>query len=337
MILCSIVIPTYNAGKSICETLDSIELDKKWSNSIEVLVVDDGSIDNTAFLVSEYVDKYSNILYIKKENGGVSSARNYGIREASGKYITFVDADDKLNRKVLEQMISVAEQNNVELVITDYICKQIESGQIFEMRTSIPYETILYEDYIHNEIFKRYFTDNNTGISNVWGKLFSLQTIKNKNIRFNEKMSHGEDWDFCIQYFKSIYSLYSIKSFSYEYKLDGTQSYSKHKKNLAYCLISGHKTLLGLNEKFLHYKMDSFEYVNFMRVFYFQIISYLMLDIKKEKKDEFLKDKSVQNCFAFLGALNTEQLIKADFSRKDKIAFFLLSKGIYRLVIGKIY
>ena len=102
-ILITVIIPAYNAESSINKTIDSI-INQTYKN-IEVIVVDDGSKDSTAIIVESYKD--DRIKLIKKENGGVSSARNLGIRSANGEYIAFCDSDDVWNLDKLEKQIAV--------------------------------------------------------------------------------------------------------------------------------------------------------------------------------------------------------------------------------------
>lgn len=106
--LVSVVIPMFNAEATICETLNSI-LNQTYTN-IEVLIVDDGSTDSSLKLVSEYSDK--RVKVFTKVNGGVSSARNLGIKESRGDYIAFCDSDDVWKIDKLEKQIYYIEKNN---------------------------------------------------------------------------------------------------------------------------------------------------------------------------------------------------------------------------------
>lgn len=92
----STIIPLYNAEKYIARCLDSILAQDMDAGKLEIIVVDDGSTDGGAAIVDRYATKHSDIRLIKQANGGVSSARNRGLKEASGDYVHFVDADDAL-------------------------------------------------------------------------------------------------------------------------------------------------------------------------------------------------------------------------------------------------
>ena len=100
----SIIIPAFNEGKNINKILTSA-LNQTYDN-FEVIVVDDGSQDNTGKICEKYKKKYSNFRYIYKENSGVSDARNLGLKYITGDYVCFWDADDWVEFNYLEKMLS---------------------------------------------------------------------------------------------------------------------------------------------------------------------------------------------------------------------------------------
>ena len=109
--LLSVVIPMYNCAPVIVRCLDSIDYP-----DCEIIVVNDGSRDNGAEVVEQYVATHPHVRLINKPNGGVSSARNLGIQEAIGKYISFIDADDYIVSGGLERIVNLAEEHNADVV-----------------------------------------------------------------------------------------------------------------------------------------------------------------------------------------------------------------------------
>ncbi len=105
-LLISIIIPAYNIENYIVRCLDSL-LNQTYKN-LEVIVVDDGSSDNTGKIIDDYASKYENIKVIHKKNAGVSAARNSGIDVANGDYIGFVDGDDTVDKEMFEVLIDNA-------------------------------------------------------------------------------------------------------------------------------------------------------------------------------------------------------------------------------------
>jgi len=110
----SVVIPTYNNGHTIKRCLDSIL--KQTHENFEVIIVDDGSTDNNAAVIKPYL-KDARFFYLYKANGGVSSARNYGMRVATGDYIQFLDADDDIVPNMFEKTLKAAKDNDADMVV----------------------------------------------------------------------------------------------------------------------------------------------------------------------------------------------------------------------------
>lgn len=111
----SVIVPVYNVERYIEKCINSI-INQTYKN-LEIIIVNDGSTDKSEETILKKMDEDSRIKYIKKQNGGLSSARNVGIKEAVGKYICFVDSDDWIDKKYVETLIYTAEQNNSEMVI----------------------------------------------------------------------------------------------------------------------------------------------------------------------------------------------------------------------------
>ena len=108
-VLVSVVIPTYNSSQFLTDAIESVLV--QTFKDFEILVIDDGSTDDTKRVIIEKFGGVSQVSYIYKENGGVSSARNFGIEKAKGKYIAFLDADDAWIPEKLEKQISALEKN----------------------------------------------------------------------------------------------------------------------------------------------------------------------------------------------------------------------------------
>ena len=106
----SFVIPLYNAGQFISSCLDSIFVVALDKGEYEVIVIDDGSTDGGAEVVKEYAAKHGNLRLIQQENSGASAARNCGIEEARGEFIWFVDADDRIEPKILDTVWQIYQE-----------------------------------------------------------------------------------------------------------------------------------------------------------------------------------------------------------------------------------
>ncbi len=149
----SVIIPAYNAEKYIAETLDSV-VNQTYSD-FEVIIVDDGSKDGTVSIIKQYQGKYpEKIRLIQKENGGPASARNVGIKVATGEYIAFIDADDLWLPRKLEKQISFFESQptQVGLVYTD--------GKKFDDDGTWTLPEHLRHNYIEGRIYKDLLRSN---------------------------------------------------------------------------------------------------------------------------------------------------------------------------------
>lgn len=190
----SVIIPVYNSEKYIEKCLDSI-LNQTIEN-IEIIVVNDKSTDNSKAIIMKYCDEYKNIIFIDKEtNEGVSAARNDALKVATGKYISFIDADDWIESDMLEKLYIEAETNNLDIAICNHFVEN-EDGNNQEIR-----KINLSSDTIFNgmEMTKEVMTAKNNLQGFVWNKIFKLELIKSNKIEFNSELNYLEDLIFNIK------------------------------------------------------------------------------------------------------------------------------------------
>lgn len=116
----SVIVPVYNVEKYLIKSLDSLV--NQTLEDIEIIVVNDGSTDNSKKIIEIYKEKYKNkIKYLEKTNGGLSDARNFGIPHATGEYIAFLDSDDYVELDTYEKMYNKAKEENADMVECDFI------------------------------------------------------------------------------------------------------------------------------------------------------------------------------------------------------------------------
>lgn len=203
----SIVIPVYNTRKYFEECLNSILSNE--SDKFELIIVDDGSTDG----VSEICDKYENnpqIQILHQKNMGVSKARNAGIDLSRGEYITFVDSDDYVASNYIDTILK-ALQTPKDIYFFGGI--NLENGQLCRNREWI----YKYEELVNREII---FHSVLSGQSNEpWDKVFRRDIVFQYKIRFDEKISLGEDIVFTLEYLKYAKSAQLIKNDIYYYRI----------------------------------------------------------------------------------------------------------------------
>lgn len=186
MDLCTVVIPTYNREKYIKRAILSV-VNQEYKN-VQVIVVDDGSTDNTEDIVRRLCLTHKNIVYIKQSNNGVSAARNKGIEFAEGKYISFLDSDDYLKKDYITEQITAIK--NSDSLLSFCGCEYLANNSGIK-RNSYPARGLLI-DYLRNK----------TGIQTA-GFFLRRDYIKNHKILFHEGCSSSEDLEFfckCIFY-----------------------------------------------------------------------------------------------------------------------------------------
>ncbi len=215
----SIIVPVYKVEHFLTECLDSIcaQTFTDW----ELILVDDGSPDNSGIICDDYASKDSRIQVIHKANGGVSSARNVGLDVACGKWVTFIDADDKILPGFLEGLYSpIAAGEQVDFVHGG--CCNMKGGEIISVNQA-------YEYYVGSEpeiVFGRL-----RGLT--VSKLFSLENIKTwpggLSLRFDEKMKIAEDMAFTLDYILTVKRFAFVPETGYCYRMDNANSATKGK------------------------------------------------------------------------------------------------------------
>lgn len=175
----SIIIPVYNCEKYISRCIDSI-LNQTYKN-IEIIAINDGSKDNTKEILNNYAKKYPNIIkHIEQENKGIAKTRNYGIKIATGDYITFIDNDDYLDRDYIEKYVNATENSKFDVVIGGYR-RPDENGKIVQI-----IQLKGCEEWTKMRILT------------PWAKIFKREYILKNNIEFLDT-NIGEDLYFNIQ------------------------------------------------------------------------------------------------------------------------------------------
>lgn len=206
----SIVVPIYNIEKYLEKCLSSIK--SQTYENIEVILVNDGSTDNSEEICILYSNNDSRFSYYKKENGGLSDARNYGLRYVTGEYLIFVDSDDYLEIDAIEKMIKSINDN--DLLIFNYK-KVDENGDILSV-SEFPACQIEINNYIDQSKF--YFKDffaYRYGWE-AWNRMYKVDIIKKYNLQFyDNKKIFAEDIEFNFRYI--IYSKSIIVTDEYIY------------------------------------------------------------------------------------------------------------------------
>lgn len=206
----SVIVPIFNAEKYLHRCIKRI-LAQDYTD-YELLLIDDGSTDNSGTICDEYAIKDNRIRVFHKENGGVSSARNWGLDKAIGEYIMFVDSDDYMLPGMLEVMLSTLESKKADLVV----CGTTETGGGY-------WRPIADVDYSINQLKENFVSLLHTELlSPPWNKIYKKEIIGSN--RFCDDISFGEDLLFNIQYLKKCENISFIKESPFYHEKENENS-----------------------------------------------------------------------------------------------------------------
>ena len=198
----SIVIPVYNGEKYIEETLKYIQASTY--QDYEIILVNDGSKDRSESIISQLAKGDSRIKYYSKENGGIVSARNYGMERASGKFICFVDQDDIVKPQMFELLIADLEQNQADFA-QGGVSQAVEEEKIVakEFPTVLKRGTEEYKNSFGALIIRgTAIAAVNKVDCNIWNKIYRLEFLKENSMKFQKFLDYEDDWLFVIDAMK---------------------------------------------------------------------------------------------------------------------------------------
>ncbi len=300
----SVIVPVYNVYEYIEKCLDSLV--KQTLKDIEIIVVNDGSPDNSQEIIDKYAKKYKNIRSFIKKNGGLSDARNYGIKYAKGEFIAFLDSDDYVKVDMYEKMYAKAKEEDFDMVVCDI--DYLYPDNTLRVSSGINSDT--------KDIKKTYLSIHPA----AWNKIFKKELFNNdvyfkKNVWFEDVefiyrmlpyiKSIGvvkEDFNQYVQRAGSISNTVNMKLYHYIDNMNGVIDFYKERK------------LYNEYQKELEYAYVRYIYATFIR------------SVKKFDYKEYLKavDKAVTN-------------VKEHFPKYRRNKYFYKSlKGLYLVCFNKL-
>ena len=251
MIKLSIVVPVYNVEKYLKKCLDSLV--SQTLKDIEIIVVNDGSKDDSQIIIDDYKKKYSKIIKsFIKENGGLSDARNFGIAKAKGEYIAFLDSDDYVKKDAYEKMYLKAKEKNFDMVVCDFV-------YAYNDHNDLAYSNVKKDIFDRNMIKNLY--------SNIypaaWNKIYRRKVLIDNQILFKKGVWFedvefiyrllpfisnvgvvNEDLIYYVQRDSSITKTYDKRLYDHVNNWDGIldfyrnrQLYNDYKKELEYAYV----------------------------------------------------------------------------------------------------
>ena len=274
----SIVIPAYNCGALIERCVKSI-LNQTFSD-LEVIIVNDGSKDDTAKKCDNLAAQDSRVRVIHNRNKGVSNARNTGINNANGRYIQFVDADDCIKPEMTEMLVDAMEHEDADLVICGYY--KFQDGKMKKIAKG----NFTYE--LKNDPATHFFDLYNSWLINMPGnKLYKKNLIKKK---FNEGMSLGEDLIFNLDYMLGVNKISVMDYCGYEYLfINGESLAGKFNPNKLETSKFLHKRIVDFALNYLKAKESEIKDYAFLQEVRFCISNLMRTDYTKPEKMNYIR------------------------------------------------
>ena len=211
----SVIIPVYNAQDCLPKALQSV-LDQGIED-IEIILINDGSRDNSLSVCNQYAQQDPRIRVLDQANGGPGAARNTGLKEARGEYISFVDSDDALLPGSYKRLLHAAQQNQADIVIAHFNIfinnKTLDRGYVMEDSS---FNRDAFLDKLAHRPGSYYY-------SALWNKLYRRQVITEGNLLFDQTYGWGEDFDFNMRFYQHVTNVSFIKEpvYTYERTLKG--------------------------------------------------------------------------------------------------------------------
>ncbi len=196
----SIIVPVYNISENILRQCIESTITQTLKE-IEIILVDDGSTNNSGLICDEYAKKDNRVKVIHKRNGGLSAARNTGYEKATGRWITFLDSDDWIEPKTCEETYKLGLENSADVVIFGTI-------QEFEhLKKPFKYKYENGQVFVGNECreLQCEILDFTGNIATAWGKLFKRSFLEKYNLKHNSELRQGsEGIEFNIRVFEKV-------------------------------------------------------------------------------------------------------------------------------------
>ena len=310
----SVVVPVYNCDKYINKCLESIS--GQTFKDLEIILVDDGSTDASGELCDAFAKKDDRVKVYHKPNGGVSSARNFGLSKASGEYVMFVDSDDY----ILSDGIKKAEE---------YLLKSVDLIFFAPTENMLKHDSEKYKEMSRFDVIENYSVWQKYFYS-PWSKFFKKSIIAEHSLNFNEQMKYNEDAEFIHRYLVFCLNVCFVNDYFYKYTVrKGSLSHSmslEKVKNMSYTL-SAIESFLG--------KDNLYRAGEFFGAYFKNYIFILLDSDKKNYKDlfnAFKQDESLKKYLKYYMASGFKQKFLKSLYISNKFKTLNLTIKIYKLI-----
>lgn len=298
----SVIVPVYNTGKYVERCLDSL-MEQTIKDEIEIIVINDGSTDNSGEIVKKYIQKQENrqiIKYYEKENEGIAKTRNYGIEKATGEYILFVDSDDYIDTQLIEKLKPYLEKQ-IEL-IKFKLQRVDENGKILEKVNGPIFEKKTGEEAF-NEMYSQDILLDSPCVYLIKKELFT------KN-NFQFKQTYHEDFGLIPIILLVAKSVASVNEYLYNYVQVGNsitrnEDYQKTIRKMEDCMAH-YDSMVTTVEKLAVGKKAKEN----IKIYYTNAILLKLKELNEKERQEYIEKIKARKFSKNIKARNVKQLIK---------------------------
>ena len=286
----SVVVPIYNAEKYMHRCISSIL--NQTLKDIEIILINDGSSDNSGQIIDEYAKQDNRIKVIHQQNSGPSIARNKGMSIAKGKYIGFVDSDDYIEPNMYEELYNNASNKNIEVVMCSYNEKYLYNESEYRVKSNLESGKIYDKEEIKHNVISTFSRNDNYGFYSLCNKLYLKEWILKENLTIDTNRDHGEDWWFNINVFSKLNSFMYIDKELYNYVHSNKNSLMfKYRENQFDLFLDGRLKMKEIMpEEYMHYE-------DLNQRFVYEFSSYIIRTFKevKDYKKKYILINNVLN------------------------------------------
>lgn len=298
----SFIVPVYNTGLYIKKCLDSI-INQTFKEEIEIILIDDGSTDNSDELIKEYIEKNNSkdiIKYYTKENEGIAKTRNFGIDKANGKYIFFVDSDDYIDKETIKKLKPYID-NNIDMV--KFKLQRIDQNNNILEKVDGP----VFAEISGEEAFNKLYSED-VLLDSPCVYVIKKNLFTKNNFKFNR--TYHEDFGLIPLIILKAKSFVSIPDYLYYY-VQGENSITRNDDY--------NKTIKKFEDALYHYDnaIEKIDKMNLNRkskenakIFYTNAVILKLYEIKEEDKNKFIKEIEKRKMYKNIKPRNIKQIIK---------------------------
>ncbi len=316
----SIIVPIYNVSKYLDTCIESII--KQTYTNLEIILVNDGSTDNSDDICKKWEQVDKRIIYINQKNSGVSVARNNGLTRATGEYVSFVDGDDYLEPNMIEKLHNFIIKNKVKVAMCGYyFISSQEKKEIKYFNKDRIFDTNSNKKELLEQIIQF--------LGVPWGKLYSKDFLINNNIQFKVGLKRMQDTIFTLEAFELCDKIAYLNEPLYDYRYLQNSVCNKYSPDFS-------KTAKNILKYFKEY-LDKYNLMNDYEYLYYTKMILLIIEMIKL---QYIPDECDMPLFKKIRQIKLEiksfhpnfNLVSKQFlDNKSKIGFFLLKHHFYLL------